>query len=119
MSDIVERLRNSGSWDHTAQAYLPTALEEDAADTIERLEAERDSFYMDYRMKCDATTKAQATEIESLRAERDRLKKRSANQRRALRQLNKAHATLWKVLNLQAKHIVEDRAALAAGKEAP
>lgn len=33
---------------------------------IERLEAERDSFYMDYRMKCDVQTKALVTERDAL-----------------------------------------------------
>jgi hypothetical protein len=34
---------------------------------IERLNVERDGFYMAYRMKCDEETKAQAMEIERLR----------------------------------------------------
>lgn len=42
-------------------------------------------------------------------AEVARLKKRTSNQRRGLRQLNKAHAILWKVLGLQAEHIVKAR----------
>jgi len=40
-----------------------------AAREIERLRAERESFYMDYRMKCDEETKRQAIEIEMLRAD--------------------------------------------------
>ena len=37
-------------------------------DRLKSAEAERDSFYMDYRMKCDEETKRQAIEIERLRA---------------------------------------------------
>jgi len=48
-------------------------------------------------------------ELATRNAEMARLKKRTSNQRRALRQLNKAHATLWKVLGLQAEHIVKAR----------
>ncbi len=39
---------------------------------IERLRADRDSFYMDYRIKCDEETKRQAVEIERLRADAER-----------------------------------------------
>ena len=38
------------------------------------------------------------------------LRRRMSNMRRALRQLNKAHATLWKVIGLQAEKIVAQRA---------
>lgn len=51
-------------------------LERERGVIIERdaLRAERDAFYMDYRAKCDAETKAQAVTIEALRAERDQLR---------------------------------------------
>ena len=41
-------------------------------DERDRLRAERDSFYMDYRIKCDEETKRQAVEIERLRADAER-----------------------------------------------
>ena len=41
---------------------------------IERLTAERDQFYMDYRIKCDEDTKAANLRINELTAERDALK---------------------------------------------
>jgi hypothetical protein len=67
MTDIVERLRH-------CYATAPVQLE--AAGTIEylraeveRLRAERDDFYMDYRMKCDRETKALEVVIAGLKAE--------------------------------------------------
>ena len=71
MSDLVERLRALGQ-DSVGNYGMPVAIE--AADEIERLRAERDSFYMDYRMKCDEQTKALHVEVERLRAERDALR---------------------------------------------
>jgi chromosome segregation ATPase len=54
-----------------------------AADEIERLRtenadlrAETESFHMDYRMKCDEETKAQANEIARLRAENAELREK-------------------------------------------
>jgi hypothetical protein len=42
-------------------------------------------------------------ELIAARIELSRLRKRTGNQRRALRLLNKAHDTLWKVVRLQAE----------------
>jgi chromosome segregation ATPase len=46
-------------WEKHAGQYM---------DERDALRAERDAFYMDYRAKCDAETKAQAVTIEALRA---------------------------------------------------
>jgi cell division protein FtsB len=43
-------------------------------DEIVRLRAEAESFNMDYRLKCDEETKAQAVEIERLHAENEALR---------------------------------------------
>lgn len=50
-----------------AEQHITTV--EKALDELATLRAERDSFHMAYRMKCDAETKAQAVEIERLRAQ--------------------------------------------------
>jgi hypothetical protein len=42
-------------------------------------------------------------ELIAARIELARLRKRTGNQRRALRQLNRAHATLWQVVRIQAE----------------
>ena len=42
---------------------------QDLTAEVERLKAERDSFYMDYRMKCDLETKQQAERIAELEAQ--------------------------------------------------
>lgn len=39
---------------------------------VERLKQERDTFYMDYRMKCDAQTKSLHAEVERLRKDAER-----------------------------------------------
>lgn len=68
MTDIVERLRYEAL--HTGYKHTkPWDLLVEAADEIEALRAERDNFYMRHRMRHDIETKAQATEIERLRAE--------------------------------------------------
>ena len=89
MSDIVERLRD---------LRFRNDLQDEAADTIEALRrerdglkntmlihdklfdaheaelaamtAERDTFYMDYRMKCDAETKALYGQLAAMTAKR-------------------------------------------------
>ena len=47
---------------------LYTRPQPDLTVEVERLKAERDSFYMDYRMKCDLETKQQAERIAALEA---------------------------------------------------
>jgi hypothetical protein len=53
------------------QAYARLAVEQATAELraeVERLRADAADFHMAYRMKCDEKTKAQAVEVESLRA---------------------------------------------------
>jgi hypothetical protein len=64
--------------------------------------------------ECCYPAELAADEIERLRAERDALlaalvkrEKKSKQQRRALRQLNKAHTILWRVVRLQVEKLVE------------
>jgi len=45
-----------------------------AADTIEALRRERDTFYMDYRMKCDAETKALYGQLAASQAREQQLR---------------------------------------------
>lgn len=66
MSDLIRRLGADCSSISGSQC---NAMRREAAAELERLIAERDTFYMDYRMKCDETTKAQAVEIERLTAD--------------------------------------------------
>ena len=46
----------------------------DWLDRIEELERERDTFYMDYRMKCDEQTKSLCVERDALQADNARLR---------------------------------------------
>ena len=64
MSDIVERLK--GPLSHLAC--------NEAANTIEALHRERDTFYMDYRMKCDAETKALYGQLAASQAREQQLR---------------------------------------------
>lgn len=66
MSDLIRRLGADCSSISGSQC---NAMRREAAAELERLIAERETFYMDYRMKCDETTKAQAVEIERLTAD--------------------------------------------------
>ncbi len=81
MSDhtaLVARLRNAVErWydgKTTALSNSVAADISDITDAIVSLMAERDKFYMDYRMKCDVETKALTAERDALRAEVETLK---------------------------------------------
>jgi hypothetical protein len=66
--DLIDALRSMAKRKHD-----DLSLCADAADALERLVAERDTFYTDYRMKCDKQTKALHVQIDRLTAERDAL----------------------------------------------
>lgn len=61
-------------WEFETLQDAAADLEAQAAQIAE-LTAARDSFHMAYRMKCDAETKAQAEQIEALRADAERWQK--------------------------------------------
>lgn len=68
---LVERLRDWADDTYELQAGELPDVRRDlaaAADEIERLRAEAASFHMAYRLTCDDQTKAQAVEINRLRA---------------------------------------------------
>lgn len=69
---LVEQLGEKGAAavTHAARAHV-AALEALHAE-VERLKQERDTFYMDYRMKCDAQTKSLHAEVERLRKDAER-----------------------------------------------
>jgi hypothetical protein len=71
---LVARLRVSGAGTNVDDVYV-TITKRDAyaaAATLTTLRDERDTFYMDYRMKCDAGQKAAEAEVARLTRERDR-----------------------------------------------
>ena len=71
MTDIVKLPLDPSSvhsWTQADTQREEAAYEiKDLRAEIERLRAERDTFYMDYRMKCDAETKALTIERDALR----------------------------------------------------
>ena len=88
MTDIVERLRDAAG---VPRGEHPALLLE-AADEIVRLRAAVELWQ-------NRVTKKEE-EVDRLRAERDALRQKCSRLRKALRQLNKAHVSLWKVLNI-------------------
>lgn len=67
-----EEAAKNHSWQEALIAAQVTIAEQ--AQTIERLTGERDSFYMDYRMKADVLTKALHVERDALKVENEKLK---------------------------------------------
>ena len=68
MAQRVKPIWISAGFKPDRECVAAARLLREQHEEIERLKAERNGFYMDYRVKCDEKTKAQAMEIERLRA---------------------------------------------------
>lgn len=137
MSDIVERLRDRNNPNRAARC-----VRDDAADEIERLRewqrqmvekaasggvldgyrelagklAERDAEIDRLRGQLQVIGDQYAgavTERDCLRAEVKALRQRCRTYRKAMRDLNRAHAVLWRVIGIRN----EDRLSAALAKE--
>lgn len=79
MMTLIERLRQHALPDpHDEREVLHAPLLKEAADLLEsqaariaELEAERDNFHMEYRMKCDVETKQLHEQLAALRRKID------------------------------------------------
>ncbi len=78
-------------------------------DERDRLRAERESFYMDYRIKCDEETKRQAAEIERLRAALERAhdvwETEAAGMRDEIERLREDNETLNEIIEIHGVEI--------------
>jgi hypothetical protein len=75
-SDLVERLHswNYKAWSIDGDAQAPSALMLEAADTIQRLEAEKDRLHLEIAQRLGESA-SQEHYIAALQSERDRLRK--------------------------------------------
>ena len=74
--ELIAQLRVARDNFYRSKAMQETALREEC----ETLRRERDTFYMDYRMKCDAETKALCGQLAAMTAERNEWKLLHDNQ---------------------------------------